>query len=178
MLVALPNVAEARITPTAQANADSFHCAEDQMARTIAQRQKRARYRRNLRAKKRVFRESVWFLREPDKAAMQLGSVDWRDTMRKGPCVYCGLPAKNNTLDHIQPKSKGGPDGWENMAPACAQCNRRKHVKPLLQFLLELSARKELLTLGLKRYKVRNRGRSGGSASEWPACSNTTGLRI
>lgn len=47
-------------------------------------------------------------------------------------CQYCGVHAsdlkKKNRLtkDHILPKSKGGPDHWENVVTCCYHCNLRK----------------------------------------------------
>lgn len=43
----------------------------------------------------------------------------------KGICQYCGQ--HGDTIDHIKPKSRGGPDSWENCACACGPCNRRKN---------------------------------------------------
>ena len=40
-------------------------------------------------------------------------------------CVYCGA-AERLTLDHVLPKSRGGPDAWENLVAACTPCNNRK----------------------------------------------------
>jgi CRISPR/Cas system Type II protein with McrA/HNH and RuvC-like nuclease domain len=40
-------------------------------------------------------------------------------------CVYCGSK-KNLTVDHIQPKSKGGPNTWQNLVTCCGTCNRHK----------------------------------------------------
>jgi 5-methylcytosine-specific restriction endonuclease McrA len=51
------------------------------------------------------------------------------------PCSYCGAPMEH--VDHIVPFSAGGPTDWENLAPACARCNRRKSSKSLVFFLLE-----------------------------------------
>jgi hypothetical protein len=31
------------------------------------------------------------------------------------------------TVDHVIPKSKGGPSTWENLACACMRCNNRKN---------------------------------------------------
>lgn len=42
-------------------------------------------------------------------------------------CVYCGEHA--DTLDHVVPLSRGGKHVVENLVPACADCNRRKHAK-------------------------------------------------
>jgi len=41
-----------------------------------------------------------------------------------GKCQYCGASAEN--LDHVIPRSKGGPHTWENVVAACRPCNTRK----------------------------------------------------
>lgn len=40
-------------------------------------------------------------------------------------CQYCGSRDRL-TLDHVHPKSRGGPDTWENLVAACVPCNNRK----------------------------------------------------
>jgi len=40
-------------------------------------------------------------------------------------CAYCGS-AERLTIDHVLPKSRGGPDTWENLVAACTACNNRK----------------------------------------------------
>jgi 5-methylcytosine-specific restriction endonuclease McrA len=40
-------------------------------------------------------------------------------------CQYCGSRS-NLTVDHVVPRSKGGPSTWENIVASCAPCNRRK----------------------------------------------------
>jgi 5-methylcytosine-specific restriction endonuclease McrA len=40
-------------------------------------------------------------------------------------CLYCG--SKDGlTLDHVIPKSKGGPNSWTNLATCCMKCNVSK----------------------------------------------------
>ena len=39
-------------------------------------------------------------------------------------CQYCGASAEN--IDHVIPRSKGGPHTWENVVAACRRCNTRK----------------------------------------------------
>lgn len=40
-------------------------------------------------------------------------------------CAYCG--SKDSlTLDHVQPKSKGGPNSWTNLITCCMRCNITK----------------------------------------------------
>ena len=41
-------------------------------------------------------------------------------------CQYCGHERGNLTVDHVIPRSKGGPSTWENIVTCCAPCNRRK----------------------------------------------------
>lgn len=40
-------------------------------------------------------------------------------------CQYCGARS-NLTVDHVIPRSKGGPSSWENIVASCAPCNLRK----------------------------------------------------
>jgi 5-methylcytosine-specific restriction endonuclease McrA len=52
-------------------------------------------------------------------------------------CQYCSevFEAKDLTLDHVIPRSKGGKTTWENSVTACKECNHRKgartDLKPL-----------------------------------------------
>ncbi len=41
-----------------------------------------------------------------------------------GKCQYCGAPAEN--IDHVYPKSRGGPHAWENVVASCKRCNSKK----------------------------------------------------
>ena len=43
-------------------------------------------------------------------------------------CQYCGAtPGRAElTVDHVQPRSKGGETAWENVVAACRRCNLRK----------------------------------------------------
>lgn len=42
----------------------------------------------------------------------------------KWTCGYCG--DKASTIDHVFPKSRGGPDTWLNLISACESCNQAK----------------------------------------------------
>jgi 5-methylcytosine-specific restriction endonuclease McrA len=44
-------------------------------------------------------------------------------------CAYCQKSA--NTIDHVQPKSRGGKDTWENLVACCLKCNNTKSDKTL-----------------------------------------------
>jgi 5-methylcytosine-specific restriction endonuclease McrA len=56
-----------------------------------------------------------------------------------GCCVYCGIPARRPgrgvkrspdlaTLDHVHPKSFGGPLSRDNLVLACSACNNERGV--------------------------------------------------
>jgi 5-methylcytosine-specific restriction endonuclease McrA len=53
--------------------------------------------------------------------------VNRREVLRRDGhvCQYCGS-TKNLTIDHVIPRSKGGPHSWDNVVTACATCNSRK----------------------------------------------------
>ncbi len=46
----------------------------------------------------------------------------------RNTCQYCGmvLCTSDLTLDHVLPRSRGGPSTWENLVACCHNCNRRK----------------------------------------------------
>ncbi len=52
-------------------------------------------------------------------------------------CAYCKRSA--NTIDHVQPKSRGGSDSWENLVACCLRCNNKKGDKTLAEIGWELS---------------------------------------
>lgn len=43
-------------------------------------------------------------------------------------CAYCATEFSHSDLtrDHVQPRSKGGPDKWTNVVSACGGCNKVK----------------------------------------------------
>jgi 5-methylcytosine-specific restriction endonuclease McrA len=43
-------------------------------------------------------------------------------------CQYCGCkyPTSELSLDHVVPRSQGGPTSWENIVCACVSCNVKK----------------------------------------------------
>ena len=51
-------------------------------------------------------------------------------------CLYCNtkLTAKELTIDHIVPRSRGGGDTWENWATACKKCNGEKSDLDVLEW--------------------------------------------
>jgi 5-methylcytosine-specific restriction endonuclease McrA len=59
-----------------------------------------------------------------------------RDEFR---CVYCGehFPPAELTLDHVQPRVRGGDSSEGNLVTACKACNTLKGHVRLSQFLHE-----------------------------------------
>jgi len=58
-----------------------------------------------------------------------------RGPLGQAACAYCGKWHEKLTLDHIVPKSKGGPHyaKW-NMVPACFSCNSSKSNLAVLEW--------------------------------------------
>jgi 5-methylcytosine-specific restriction endonuclease McrA len=65
----------------------------------------------------------AYYVKVPYQARVALNrrAVFVRDGHR---CQYCNAPAEN--IDHVIPRSKGGPHTWENVVAACRPCNARK----------------------------------------------------
>lgn len=60
-------------------------------------------------------------------------------------CVYCALvlPPEKLTLDHVQPKMRGGDDSPGNLVTACGPCNTRKGSRAAWSFLADLPVERE-----------------------------------
>ncbi|WP_227982560.1 HNH endonuclease [Nocardia spumae] len=56
-----------------------------------------------------------------DESRATMAAVLRRDGHR---CGYCSGWAR--TVDHIRPRSRGGPNTWNNLIAACGPCNTRK----------------------------------------------------
>ena len=65
---------------------------------------------------------------------MQRDEVFARDGNR---CVYCGqvFPDDELTIDHVQPRVRGGDRSGGNLVTACGGCNVRKGHRRLSEFL-------------------------------------------
>jgi hypothetical protein len=57
-------------------------------------------------------------------------------------CLYCGnyFEFADLSRDHVRPRSRGGPDEWENVVAACKRCNQRKGNAFLSEIGMELIA--------------------------------------
>jgi len=73
------------------------------------------------------------YLRNPNKhkkVRFSRGNIFKRDNY---VCQYCGKKVKKAdlTMDHIVPKSQGGPTTWTNITSSCFKCNTKKANKSL-----------------------------------------------
>lgn len=50
-------------------------------------------------------------------------------------CQYCGISLdwKTATIDHVKPRSRGGPTSWNNCVTSCKKCNHKKGPKFLTE---------------------------------------------
>jgi 5-methylcytosine-specific restriction endonuclease McrA len=55
-------------------------------------------------------------------------------------CQYCGRQMGDLTIDHVIPRSRGGPHTWENLVSACKTCNHRKGGKSLGEARMQLKS--------------------------------------
>jgi len=65
-------------------------------------------------------------------------------------CVYCGdvFAADDLSVDHVQPRMRGGDGSDGNVVTACRGCNTRKGGRSLAHFLTdEPDARRNFFTL-------------------------------
>jgi len=77
--------------------------------------------------------------------------------MTGGYCFYCktkinldgmGHEPDAYQVDHIVPRSAGGPDHISNYVPSCRACNASKAGKPFLTFVLSGGAKPDLRVVG------------------------------
>jgi 5-methylcytosine-specific restriction endonuclease McrA len=83
-----------------------------------------------------VIRLSHLIRRPRPRARLSRKEVFIRDNYT---CQYCGLRTRDLTLDHVVPRSKGGPHTWENLVSACRGCNHKKGGKNLDQARMRLA---------------------------------------
>ncbi|HYW33184.1 MAG TPA: HNH endonuclease [Gemmatimonas sp.] len=67
---------------------------------------------------------------------MKRSEIFARDGYR---CVYCGevFDATDLSIDHVQPRIRGGDGSEGNVVTACSPCNTAKASRSLPQFLME-----------------------------------------
>ncbi len=90
---------------------------------------------------------------------LQSGKIQWSSSIREyvkeherpSACVYCASSATDLTLEHMLPKSRGGPDIPDNAVWVCGSCNARKGSKRLYEWY-GLENRNELPRIAEGKY--------------------------
>jgi len=88
------------------------------------------------------FSDSVWFetadpehiQREKRKAQELHNSQWWKNRRACNRCHYCEreFPARELTMDHVVPISRGGRTTKSNVVPCCKECNtQKKYLLPV-----------------------------------------------
>lgn len=72
-------------------------------------------------------------------------------------CQYCltESPASRLELDHIVPRSRGGPNTWENLVAACHSCNNRKADRTPAEAGMPLARYPKPFTIHTSRHLLR-----------------------
>jgi 5-methylcytosine-specific restriction endonuclease McrA len=97
----------------------------------------------------------VEFKRVPEHGArMCKKNFLLRDRYR---CQYCGarFEAGDLTLDHVMPRSRGGPGTWENLVCACKDCNHRKNDRTPAEAGMKLLHKPKRLTVHTSKHIMR-----------------------
>ncbi len=75
-------------------------------------------------------------------------------------CQYCGdrFEARDLTLDHVIPKSRGGPFTWDNIVTCCKVCNHRKGDRLLSETDMRLLHKPRRQTINTSKHIIRRLG--------------------
>lgn len=75
-------------------------------------------------------------------------------------CQYChrSLPSVELTLDHVTPRSRGGPSTWENLVACCHPCNNRKGSRTPDEASMKLAKTPRPFSLHTSRHLMRMLG--------------------
>jgi 5-methylcytosine-specific restriction endonuclease McrA len=79
-------------------------------------------------------------------------------------CAYCRATGVPLNIDHIHPRSRGGPDRVSNLAIACIGCNQAKNNTPVELFL---AGRPKILARILAQAKTPLRDAAAVNATRW-----------
>ncbi|MCY0904804.1 HNH endonuclease [Arthrobacter sp. H14-L1] len=83
----------------------------------------------------------------------QAAPVTRRGVLRRDEhrCAYCGKSA--TTVDHIEPRSHGGTESWENLVACCLRCNGLKGNHTLAKMGWKLRVSPEPPRSGFRQIK-------------------------
>ena len=94
----------------------------------------------NLRTKDFLIKDGMLYLRYGQSFQNAIYSLTYFMKGKKF-CYYCKkkIPRNEITMDHMYPRSTGGPSIPQNLVPACRKCNFRKSDMTREQYLTFLS---------------------------------------
>lgn len=80
----------------------------------------------------------------------------------RNTCQYCTrvLGSAELTLDHVLPRSRGGPSSWENLVACCHTCNHKKGNQLPHEANMKLVREPRPFTLHTSRHIMRLMGNS------------------
>lgn len=82
----------------------------------------------------------LYYIRHRRKAvALTKKNLLLRDDYRCGYCLEQGGPEM--TVDHVQPRSRGGASSWTNLVASCGPCNARKRDRTPAEAGMHLARR-------------------------------------
>ena len=89
---------------------------------------------------------------------LRSGEITWSTSIREyvkerekaDQCIYCGRE-KKLTVEHILPRSRGGPDSSDNAVFVCRECNSSKGDRRLYEWY-DLERRYELPRIAEGKY--------------------------
>ena len=94
--------------------------------------------------------------RRPIPLSPTRANIYWRDDLT---CQYCGKKDyyRKMTLDHVIPKSRGGPKTWLNLVTCCVSCNQRKGDKTPSEASMDLLKAPRIPSFDVTRaFKITN----------------------
>jgi 5-methylcytosine-specific restriction endonuclease McrA len=89
---------------------------------------------------------------------LKSGEIEWSTSIREWihekenpeQCIYCGKKG-DLTVEHMIPRSRGGPDHPDNAVWVCSSCNSRKGDRRLYEFF-ELENRNKVPRIAEGKY--------------------------
>lgn len=97
-------------------------------------------------------------------------------TRDQNTCQYClaEMPAGRLELDHILPRSRGGPNTWENLVAACHSCNNRKADRTPAEAGMKLIRYPKPFTIHTSRHLLRASAQNQEAWQEYLYYKNST----
>lgn len=76
-------------------------------------------------------RERAYRARKQDATVEDVTARGWLEIVQAydSRCVYCGEVCDSPSMDHVIPISQGGAHSYDNILPACLDCNRKKAAR-------------------------------------------------